>query len=311
MVSGSIQRAGSPRQGKAALRLVDIHAEAAFQSSMKGSYQTKEGRRGILWCRFSINETRPDKTEMQMLITPILKEMEPALYCFEDGDQIISWRGNFTLTTAKLKEAIVKAFDGLISAAHVPELFHFYDSCDDGDALRERVKTILDAKQSAQEPAEEKGGPRLAEQPKLFAEFTAKQQEMLKIILPGRKIRKLPEILIVEDQDFSRKLLMGMLEHRYPCNAAATGVQALELYSVHAPDVVFLDIELPDINGHELAAFFKKQDPDSFIVMVTANRYARDIDMARANKVQGYISKPYNRRQIQDALDAFRYHHRS
>lgn len=59
------------------------------------------------------------------------------------------------------------------------------------------------------------------------------------------------------------------------------------------------------MDGHTLAGLFKKHDPESFIVMVTGNNYVKDVETAKANKVQGFIVKPYNKLKIMGAVDAF------
>ncbi len=120
-----------------------------------------------------------------------------------------------------------------------------------------------------------------------------------------RKSRKAPEFLVVEDQEFSRKLLAGLFGQEYRCHTAKDARQAIELYAEHAPDIAFLDIELPDADGHTLAAFFRKHDPESYIVMVTGNNHVKDVETARANKVQGFIVKPYNKLKIMGAVNTF------
>jgi two-component system, chemotaxis family, chemotaxis protein CheY len=114
-------------------------------------------------------------------------------------------------------------------------------------------------------------------------------------------------ILIVEDQDFSRKLLYDLLARQfvYTCYAARNAAEALELYATHAPDIVFLDIILPDYTGHEIATLIKSHDPKSYIIMVTANNFIKDVETAKRNNVQGYITKPYSKNKIQAAVDGY------
>lgn len=112
-------------------------------------------------------------------------------------------------------------------------------------------------------------------------------------------------ILIVEDHELFRKILKNSLPRQYTCHTAKDGHEAIELYSQYAHNIVFMDIHLPDMNGHDIAALIKTYDPDSFIVMVTANNYDKDVETAHTNKVQGFITKPYNKQKILDALDLY------
>ncbi len=114
-------------------------------------------------------------------------------------------------------------------------------------------------------------------------------------------------ILIVEDQDFSRKLLHDLLARQltYTCHAAKNATEAIELYATFAHDIVFLDIILPDYTGHEIATLIKSHDPSSYVIMVTSNNFVKDVEVAKRNNVQGYITKPYNKNKIQAAIDSY------
>lgn len=121
----------------------------------------------------------------------------------------------------------------------------------------------------------------------------------------NRPARTTPQILIVEDELFAQRLLAAQFDHNFRCDIAADAEQAAELYAEHAPDISFLDIELRGVDGHTLAALFKKHDPDGFIVMVTGNHFVKDVEAAKANGVQGFIVKPYSRQKIMVAVEAF------
>lgn len=114
-------------------------------------------------------------------------------------------------------------------------------------------------------------------------------------------------ILIVEDQDFSRKLLYDLLARQfvYTCYMAKNAAEAVELYATHAPDIVFMDIILPDYTGHETALLIRNFDPKSYIIMVTANNFIKDVEIAKRNNIQGYITKPYSKNKIQAAIDSY------
>ena len=136
-------------------------------------------------------------------------------------------------------------------------------------------------------------------------EFTEEQISHIKKFGNERRTYPVPTILIVEDQNFSRSLLEGMLSRSNPCYTAANVQQAIALYAEHIPSIVFLDIELPDAVGHEFAALLKKHDPNNFVVMVTANNYTKDVALAQENNAQGFIVKPYSRQKIITAIDKY------
>lgn len=105
-------------------------------------------------------------------------------------------------------------------------------------------------------------------------------------------------ILIVEDQLFSRRLLQQMLHPKFTLDVATSVEAGKLLFMKNAPDIVLLDIRLTDGSGHQLASFIRMIDPDSYIVMITANNSDADVHEARKNKVNGFIVKPYNKQKI-------------
>lgn len=134
---------------------------------------------------------------------------------------------------------------------------------------------------------------------------TPKQIELFRAALAFRKQRVITEVLVVEDQLFSRRILWGLLKQSYQTHLAADAKEAWSMYLMFAPDVVFLDIELPDIDGHRLFQFLKAIDPEAYIVMVTANNYALDVATAIENGAKGFIVKPYNKEKIIGAIAKF------
>jgi DNA-binding response OmpR family regulator len=111
--------------------------------------------------------------------------------------------------------------------------------------------------------------------------------------------------LVVEDEPEANKLLAMLVRLRgYQTDSAFTGGEALKKVDRHRPDVVFLDLMLPDINGYEVCEALKSRKTTSTIpvIMVTAR-------VAQENRFRGfrsgadeYIPKPYNPDQIFQAL---------
>jgi two-component system chemotaxis response regulator CheY len=122
-----------------------------------------------------------------------------------------------------------------------------------------------------------------------------------------RTTRKQLRILIVDDQRFTRTLLYKALRlyGGYLVDTAADAREALHLYFQNAHDIAFLDIEIADDNGHTLASIIKEVDPASYVVMVTASNFPKDIERARGNKVDGFIAKPFNMEKIYKSIENY------
>lgn len=139
-------------------------------------------------------------------------------------------------------------------------------------------------------------------------QFNEEQLEHLKNAISKRAGREDPEILVVEDDQFSRGVILGALrqEYSYKCHGAENVSDALEYYCNYAPEIVFLDVTLPDGNGHDLAKLFGRSDPNSFICMVTGSTEQEDLGAAKDNNVKRYIVKPFELDKIVACIDLYK-----
>lgn len=142
-------------------------------------------------------------------------------------------------------------------------------------------------------------------------ELSPEQQKLFNDVLRIRPHRDLPKVMIVEDQVFSRQILYNMLTRSYNIYSASTAEEAFKYYIEYAPDIVFLDIMLPGISGHEFATIIRNLDPNAFIIMVTASNNLDDIKRAHGNGVAGFIVKPYNKQKILDCIQKYRKNRKS
>jgi DNA-binding NtrC family response regulator len=126
-----------------------------------------------------------------------------------------------------------------------------------------------------------------------------------RIALNTRVSREKLRILVVEDQLFSRRILLELLHHFYTVDTAPSAKEGMRLYLENAPDIALLDIELADESGHTLAKFIKSIDPESYVVMVTGNNSVEDVALAKSNKVDGFIVKPYNKSKVLESIEKY------
>ncbi|OPH58165.1 DNA-binding response regulator [Paenibacillus ferrarius] len=103
------------------------------------------------------------------------------------------------------------------------------------------------------------------------------------------------EVLIVEDDDNIRRFVAINLDRAgFKVTEAAVGEMALKSLTISRPDVVVLDIMLPDMDGFEFCRKLREVDPDIVIVFLTAR--AQDLDKIRGLELgaDDYIVKPFN-----------------
>jgi CheY-like chemotaxis protein len=116
----------------------------------------------------------------------------------------------------------------------------------------------------------------------------------------------MPTALIVEDEPEANKLLGMLLRLRgYRTESAFTGKEALQLVERGHPDIIFLDLMLPDLNGYEVCKILKSSKGTSLIplVIVTARIAAENRIESFCLGADDYIAKPYTPDQIFLALE--------
>nr|WP_298121687.1 Hpt domain-containing protein [uncultured Pseudoxanthomonas sp.] len=108
--------------------------------------------------------------------------------------------------------------------------------------------------------------------------------------------RRVPLVMVVDDSLTMRKVTSRVLErHNFEVSAARDGVEALEKLEERVPDLMLLDIEMPRMDGYELATAMKA-DPrfkDVPIVMITSRTGDKHRQRAFDIGVQRYLGKPY------------------
>ena len=107
------------------------------------------------------------------------------------------------------------------------------------------------------------------------------------------------KILIVDDLDDARWVLSNLVKQAgFVALSAATGEQALTRVDQESPDLVLLDVQLPDMDGFEVLSQIKLRGRSLPVIMITA--YSRTYDATRAVRAGAYdyVSKPFNNEDI-------------
>ncbi len=118
-----------------------------------------------------------------------------------------------------------------------------------------------------------------------------------------REKRKHLHILIAEDDDLLQQYVSSMLTD-YTLIKARKGEDVLVSYLLNAPDMVFLDIELPEINGHRLLEEMKKVDRDVFAVMMSGHTQMKHVKRSIQAGAKGFVAKPFQKEKIKSCVEA-------
>ena len=102
-------------------------------------------------------------------------------------------------------------------------------------------------------------------------------------------------VLIVEDNELNMKLFHDLLDaHGYRTIQTRNGLDALSLAKEHRPDLVLMDIQLPEVSGLEVTRWLKEDDElcNIPVVAVTAFAMKGDEERIRSGGCEAYVSKP-------------------
>ncbi len=102
-------------------------------------------------------------------------------------------------------------------------------------------------------------------------------------------------ILIVEDNELNMKLFHDLLEaHGYETLQTRDGLKALDIAREHKPDLILMDIQLPEVSGLEVTKWLKEDDELRSIPVIAVTAFAMkgDEDKIREGGCEAYISKP-------------------
>lgn len=113
-----------------------------------------------------------------------------------------------------------------------------------------------------------------------------------------------PSVLIVDDSEFMRSLLREILEGDYEIvSEAGNGVEAVELYREHGPDLVMMDIVMPIRDGIEATTAITDSDSEARVIMCTSVGQEEKMKMAVKAGASGYITKPFQKPSVLEAID--------
>ena len=115
-------------------------------------------------------------------------------------------------------------------------------------------------------------------------------------------------VLVVEDNELNMKLFSDLLEaHGYRVIQTRDGLSALDLARKHKPDLILMDIQLPEVSGIEVTKWLKEADDLRHIPVIAVTAFAMkgDEDKIREGGCEAYISKPISVLSFLQTIDGF------
>lgn len=115
-------------------------------------------------------------------------------------------------------------------------------------------------------------------------------------------------VLIVEDNELNMKLFHDLLNaHGYETILTRHGLDAIALARAHRPNLILMDIQLPEVSGLEVTRWLKEDDDLKSIPVVAVTAYAMkgDEERIRSGGCEAYISKPISVSMFLDTVRRF------
>ena len=115
-------------------------------------------------------------------------------------------------------------------------------------------------------------------------------------------------VLIVEDNELNMKLFHDLLDaHGYRILQTKDGMEALSLARQHMPDLILMDIQLPEVSGLEVTKWIKEDETLRHIPVVAVTAFAMkgDEERIREGGCEAYIAKPISVKNFLETVKQF------
>lgn len=111
------------------------------------------------------------------------------------------------------------------------------------------------------------------------------------------------KILIVDDAEFLRLRISKMLVgDGYEVYEAENGLKAIEEYNAHTPDLVLMDVTMPDMDGLSALREIRKMDAKAKVIMLTALGQESVVLEAIKSGARDFVVKPFERDRVMNAI---------
>ncbi|EKD10409.1 response regulator receiver protein [Arthrospira platensis C1] len=112
------------------------------------------------------------------------------------------------------------------------------------------------------------------------------------------------KILIVDDSSLSRRIMRGILEtDKHEVIEATGGLAALERYFIDKPDLVLIDLAMPDMQGTEVLEKLMAMDNTARVIIASADAQEMTRAAVQAAGAVGYITKPFMAQSVLDQVN--------
>ncbi len=217
------------------------------------------------------------------ILESYLKEAEGRVYYCEGRDIHVICRD---VPRAILEQAGNQICDLIFNESRILVSYDIYELSSEGT---EYSKAVLEQKDIFTLP---------------YSQAVSVGTEMEQASFPGEAPRRslthsgAPRVLLVEDDAVTRWMVRNALKNECEFITAPSANKAFAMFSSFTPDVIFLDINLPDNSGYAVLEWILNNDPGACVVMFSSSGQLDNIVHAMEKGASGFISKPFLREHL-------------
>jgi two-component system chemotaxis response regulator CheY len=229
-------------------------------------------------------------------IGTIFGDPEGSIFLCEDGDVFLLSAGITSKIFISFKESLPKVIGEDFKASLEKTTRHAIDMR--WDELYDIVKRKLSDLEESQKRQKEAFERAERERRRQEIIAIALDHERLEEISRRRDERKHVAVMFAEDDAFQRRLINMAISPDFFVSQAADGLSCIQAYIASAPDILFLDIGLPDISGHDILKKLLQIDPKAYVVMLSGNSHRDNVVEALKTGARGFIGKPFTKEKL-------------
>jgi DNA-binding NarL/FixJ family response regulator len=123
--------------------------------------------------------------------------------------------------------------------------------------------------------------------------------------MPPIRKNEFIKIVIADDDATTRYVLRLLLQEQLynVVGEAGDGEKLVELCALHKPDIAFVDIQMPNMNGHEASQKIRQQHPATSIIMISALSTLDNVRQAMQAGAHAFVVKPFSAVKLTEAID--------
>lgn len=275
--------------------LITENAEMKLQKAL---YNVREKKAATKCIKIKYGEKQSDDLlKIVKVIDDVIDDPDGIIFDCED-DEIFILAHGITAKGAERLNTILKKEITQQSPAQNVEPAIVFDPAVQWKALMDHVenkifvieKRALEQKQKIEQEKKERLRQIVLNMPI--------EKELVQTLEKKRQEREKIGIAIIEDDTFTRNLVTNTLKASYEMTAFGDGYSAVAKYAGRAPDILFLDIDLPDVNGLDLLKKILSIDPKAYVVMLSGNSQRENIMKAVESGAKGFIGKPFTKEKL-------------